>query len=509
MKLFRLKSNKDSLLFEGDLNTNIILPKQSKIALLNVAFQKAVNEIKISHGNDEIKFTIGGINYTAYVDRFSMSFMTYTNINITNLLIMMEDSMNALLGKDEPFVIGGSWRITENENTQVQIKFKQNPVVNIVEAKLKGYANIGITDTLSTDITKTNLSSSLPDSALGVVQDGSVNYECYVSNFRYIEPDNLESQKIPGDLGGCGYLRCQINNISTVSTNKGFFIGLSSKKITGFNNNFAVGRFLYAIYAKNTTVPYEYMDNTNSGQPVIGPVGFNPQADDLLEIALSGGKMLLTVYSTSHPNGRVLFNAMNTEINHVVYPYLVFYDQALNSVCNYEFTPLNKAVTSNTQPVLTSQALLNYNGGVTPPIQNLSVRIFKLNWSGFAPWYLYLGFESITEQFEYKTVTFVGDQKPNFVDNTETYLVNINNQSVESYDMSVDFKGKRNLIAVIQNIRNKLDPDVLFTTETPIFIDLNNSSDIMLKNLNLSIISAIDNSRPVIIGYSNMTLLIE
>ena len=248
------------------------------------------------------------------------------------------------------------------------------------------------------------------------------------------------------------------------------------------------------------------MNNTNSGAPI--QAGFNPADDDLMEISLSDGEMVLTVYSTTHPTGRVIFSALNTFQNHVVYPYLVFYDQVGNSVASYEFTPINKTVTT-TDIILSNQTLQGYNGGVTPPLQELYVRPFSLDWSGFAPWYIYLGFEQVKEFFEYKTVTFGGENIPNFVDDTETYLVNINNQSVLSYDMSNDFKGRRNLLSVIQNIRNKSDPDMLFTTDTPIFIDLDNANPIMLKNLNLSIISALDNSRPAIIGYSNMTILIE
>ena len=78
---------------------------------------------------------------------------------------------------------------------------------------MNGYKNYGINDSSINAITKLANENDLPDSAIGVEEAGSENYECFRSSFRP-DPTNT-AVNIPDSEGsGCGFLRVQINAIS-------------------------------------------------------------------------------------------------------------------------------------------------------------------------------------------------------------------------------------------------------------------------------------------------------
>ena len=67
---------------------------------------------------------------------------------------------------------------------------------------------------------------------------------------------------------------------------------------------------------------------------------------------------------------------------------------------------------------------------------------------------------------------------------------------------------RRDLLAVIQNARDRDQADVLYDSNSLIFIDLNNAYPLPLRNLQFRIINS-DESTVDVQGYSNMTILIQ
>lgn len=503
MKLLRLRSEQSTLNYKGDLDTNFVLPPKSKIGLKNVSFNKLLNYIKFTSEDNVISTTIGTGNYIAVLPTHDQDSTTYAMNNIAALSRLMEDYMNSELALSNGLVIGGAWRLDVDFSVnKLNMVFKQNPKVNIVQSKIGGYTQVGVDDAVHTAISKAAGVDDLPNAAVGVLQSGSKNYECYASKFRTLTNLQGVTSKVAGTQGGCGFVRCQIGGLD--STGSGFFIGLSPLKLNQFGGNFAVGRFQYAIYAKNTASNYEFMNHTNAGSPSTG--SFAPAVNDVMELALSDGVMKINVYSTTHPNGREVFNGLNTEGNDVLYPYLVFYTKGNNVVSSYEFTPLNP---SPTDTLLEAHDLTQYNGNVTPPIQELYSRFYELTWAGFEPWYKYLGFQDIVESNEKVDVTFFSDLPFNFVDETECYLVLVDNYAIQSYDMAKTYGGgQKSILAVIQNSRNKTDDNVLFVETQPIMIDLDNANPIMFKNLNITVVTD-TYARTPSTAYGNMCILLD
>ena len=61
---------------------------------------------------------------------------------------------------------------------------------------------------------------------------------------------------------------------------------------------------------------------------------------------------------------------------------------------------------------------------------------------------------------------------------------------------------------MIQNIRDRDQPDVLFDSNSLTFIDLNNPQPLPLRNLQFRIINS-DEDEVDVDGFSNMTLLLD
>ena len=80
----------------------------------------------------------------------------------------------------------------------------------------------------------------------------------------------------------------------------------------------------------------------------------------------------------------------------------------------------------------------------------------------------------------------------------------------ESYDYSENMykEKRRNMLALLQNHRNSEEADVMFSTDSPVMIDLNNDMDILLKTLNMKILNT-NVGQVQIDGRANAILLVE
>ena len=78
----------------------------------------------------------------------------------------------------------------------------------------------------------------------------------------------------------------------------------------------------------------------------------------------------------------------------------------------------------------------------------------------------------------------------------------------ESYDYSENKEKRRNMLALLQNHRNSEEADVMFSTDSPVMIDLNNDMDILLKTLNMRILNT-NVGQVQIDGRANAILLVE
>ncbi len=482
MKLIRLKSDNNTVFFNNTIQSSLILPPSSRIALQNLSFEKKDEPLVIDSTNQIFKYTMGSNTEV----EIRLAHGIYTDSNWDDFCEDLEDKLNESFILANENLIGCKATVFD-DGGRLNINYTQNTKVNIPALKLQGYENVQVNDTSSSLLYKDAGGANAADACIGVNNTGSYNYNCF------------------NGYNGCGYVRVQLGQLgASAPTNGGYFIGLSKLKVNEFNNDFAIEKFEYAIHAKGSDIPYEYIVNFGAVETSsITPQTVDGSSDcDVLEIAANQGDISLNVYSTAVPGGTELVYDKYTEIENNLYPYLVFYTQAGNNVQLFEFTPYNQDDNISPSLSLTSSA-------VTPPEQDVRPRDYTHSWANIQLANK-LGFFKTIYSLPITIMPIIirSDRDILFVDNTECYLIELLNLNIESYDASLGQQNRRNLLAVIQNGRTRDQKDVYYDANTPLFIDLNNAYDIPMHNIQLRILDSSEQI-PEVEGFSNMTILIE
>lgn len=471
VKLIRLKSQQDKLLFNNNIQSDLIIKPNSKIALQNVSFEKSVDTIIINESNDKITFD--NDSFTADIE---LTHDTYTNTNFNSFLTDMENKLNSSLSLNE-------WNLGKSFDVNVSSANFMNIVTatgtQIAPVTNTGFNKIGVIATGNGDIKKSSTASEgTPDASIGT--------------------NTLESFR---GYDGCGIFRTEIVSLPASATAKGFYIGLSKKQQQDFGGTFPLSDMEFAIYCENTSVNYK---TVNNGGAVTTHATISPNSsgtdNDFMEISSHGGKIHLTVYNTANPNGIDLVTAVNYT-GEELYPIIAFFDSTDTNAGDVSYTPYPDA---DDKLIYYPSSLL---GATNPVNQNKDSRLMSLVFESQSL-AKQLGFEDsfisdLTFNLNWKAIRTV-----RFFDETECYLVEALNLNFDSYDGSAGQEKRRNLLSVIQNIRDRNQSDVLYDSNSLTFINLNNPQPLPLRNLQFRIINS-DEGEVAVDGFSNMTLLLD
>ena len=471
VKLIRLKSQQDKLLFNNNIQSDLIIKPNSKIALQNVSFEKSVDTIIINESNDKITFD--NDSFTADIE---LTHDTYTNTNFNSFLTDMENKLNSSLSLNE-------WNLGKSFDVNVSSANFMNIVTatgtQIAPVTNTGFNKIGVIATGAGDIKKSSTASEgTPDASIGT--------------------NTLESFR---GYDGCGIFRTEIVSLPASATAKGFYIGLSKKQQQDFGGTFPLSDMEFAIYCENTSVNYK---TVNNGGAVTTHATISPNSsgtdNDFMEISSHGGKIHLTVYNTANPNGIDLVTAVNYT-GEELYPIIAFFDSTDTNAGDVSYTPYPDA---DDKLIYYPSSLL---GATNPVNQNKDSRLMSLVFESQSL-AKQLGFEDsfisdLTFNLNWKAIRTV-----RFFDETECYLVEALNLNFDSYDGSAGQEKRRNLLSVIQNIRDRNQSDVLYDSNSLTFINLNNPQPLPLRNLQFRIINS-DEGEVAVDGFSNMTLLLD
>ena len=471
VKLIRLKSQQDKLLFNNNIQSDLIIKPNSKIALQNVSFEKSVDTIIINESNDKITF-----NNDSFTTDIELTHSTYTNTNFDSFLADMENKLNSSLSLNE-WNLGKSFDVnvsttnfmTINTATGLQIA----PVTNT------GFNKIGVIATGAGDIKKSSTATEgTPDASIGT--------------------NTLESFR---GYDGCGIFRTEIVSLPASATAKGFYIGLSKKQQQDFGGTFPLSDMEFAIYCENTSVNYKTVNNGGAVtiHPTISPNSSGTD-NDFMEIGSHGGKIHLTIYNTANPNGVDLVTAVDYD-GEELYPIIAFFDSVDTNAGDVSYTPYPDA---DDKLIYYGSSLL---GATNPVNQNKNSRLISLFFESLSL-AKQLGFEDSFISENTFNLNWKAIRTVRFFDETECYLVEALNLNFDSYDGSAGQEKRRNLLAVIQNIRDRDQSDVLFDSNSITYIDLNNPQPLPLRNLQFRIINS-DEGEVSVDGFSNMTLLLD
>jgi len=473
VKLIRLKSDQDKLLFNNNIQSDLIIKPNSKIALQNVSFEKANDEIVIDSTNNNMTFKNDSFTSTITLDNG-----TYNQVNIKTLRNDIEDKLNASLALNE-WNLGKEFSVDISSDNFFTITTDTGP--DLIPATDSDFTRTLVSVNQSGEMRKTSgASEGTPDAFVG-----SDAYPAFVGT------------------DGCGVFRVQISALPT--TGAGFYIGLSTTKPSDAGFIIPIANMTYAIRAQNTAFNYKYIDNggaeTTSSEPI---ENVSAGADnDYLEIGSHGGKIHLTVYNSSNPDGVDLVTA-SSYIGDPLYPYIVFFDQTGVDVGESYYVPPRP---ESSGEILRNTAQPSLLGATNIVNQNRSDRVLRLEFEskalsdqlGFFDYFI----QETAFDLNWKAIRTV-----RYVDETECYLVEALNLNFDSYDGAKGQEKRRNLLAVIQNIRDRGQADVLYDSNSLTFINLNNPQPLPLRNLQFRIINS-DEGEVAVDGFSNMTLLLE
>ena len=273
-------------------------------------------------------------------------------------------------------------------------------------------------------------------------------------------------------LNGCGYFRFKLNQLPSLGTAKGVYIGLSTIEPENMGGNFPFNttNIKFGIHARNTTSGYDFIAQGVEGTSAFFPENSTPGSNDNDVLCIEASKGLIegVIYSDAQPAGvgQVLFSEIYNG-SQALYPIIGFFSQTDVSIRDIQYTPYDDIdedeVSTLLGDPLPTQVLVGTPQPPTQDSENKTPMVFEFPDQALTN---FLGFKN----------SLITLPVPDDI---------FSNNVIES----------------------TLD-DVVFIGNNLIWLDLNNSFESVLRNIDVRIVT--DTYRAVDIqNRANMTILIK
>lgn len=480
VKLLRLESTESVLNFDCSLRDSLIIKPRSQVALSSIAWEQLHPSFTVDATNDEIDIEFIDAVHGNNTLTAKLPHLTYAYENIDALVTSLQDSLNNMLTINVPKCIGMNFQIVESKkNNKLRIISYQNDAFDFFRAESgKDFFNVGPTSQAGVEAIGTGVYQKVGtadtfDSALY----GTTRRSYFYKTSR-----------------GCGIFRCQIHNLALIGRH-GFLIGLSRtepKNLQG-SFDFDVTKYEFAIECRNIAEPYRFIKRNADGTKTIitEPNGLTPtlisvgsENNDILEISNNKGKLEGRIHTHASATPTLLFSEDYSPLLDVLFPIVAFKNKIDCSIMNLRYTPKEAQVASVSDGSGVYSTILS-----TPPPQNRDLIDFKFDFKGNTL-SSYLGFTQTEYNFtQVKEFTMRATNAIEIYDRCESYIVELESFGIDSYDMSEGKQKRRFILALINNQKNVGEKDVVYDTSNPIFIDLNNKEDILLKNFKMRVLN--------------------
>lgn len=481
MKLIRLVSTDINANFDNDFSSDIMIDKDSKICLHSVSFEPLKNVITIDATNDQIIYNLTNTT-PANSKTITLNHNTYTNINFQDLLDDIEKKLNdslTLTGKQ----IGTQFVVYIGEATKkAEIGYDYSPLMNddfFDNAGCSTGANFIRSDTPAGNRTNDlkRLTSEHPI------------------------------------IKGAGVLRVRIKSLQDNGTGNpltnGFTIGLSETNPNEMPNTI---NKKYGIKCAGDTDNYNFIVNNISAD-----AGFPPENssngtianNDVLEISVSEGRIKGQIYRQSQAAPDLLFNeAIDRSVN--LYPFVSFQGGSNFTEANivrYNYDPelfRNNSVVNLTDRINEEVSNDAFTLTAVPPnVPRNTSTIFRLLLN--EPIQNFLGYNQLEHIKRGVNVIFIADKLFTATLINDSFLIEMKNIELESYD-GIDNNGMRkNLLAIIP--KNNSAGIVEYEPNNPYFIDMKNTQR-SIRNIRARILRS-DLEKVSVGGLSVLTILIK
>ena len=507
MKLLRLTSEKTTGEFDCYLNDPIELPPKSQIALQSCVFQATDSKLAIDSNNNKIQFRTSGA-VGASLEEVDLNASPSSVYDSTNTQVLFDDIQNKINAKFQMSnldQIGKQFRIKTGEDGTIAPEFKsvgfttQNTdlTTNVHKTTVNGIADSPTIEVGSKASKYTMGCLSDADNRSGV---GKYNYFTH-----YTYPICV----------GIGVFRVQLSKLDTVGgIHGGFTMGLSTvapgdAKDGAFTDNSFISaiQVLSANAGHYTTSingeAFEVQDTGSAEAPIFNPSSADVDKGDYLEISIQNSPsgsdkyIVTTLYSWDDAGGEYLAINMtaitwisNSTNPTELYAYLFMHGGFQNGEFNCtirepKFTP---------DPFKIPDSHISHTLASDPPAPAEKVpqqiKNAKTNHTiNFVSESLYswLGYNyGQREIIKSKNPIFKGDYLFGSKVVADSFLVQLMNLGIDSYDTLPDKQGRENILAVIPKSDEVIR--VIYEANGLYFLDINNASPIKLNNIKLRIV---------------------
>jgi hypothetical protein len=476
MKLVRVSTTDPKAQFDNTFDSGIGIPENSAIALQNLSIELDEEEIVIDSTNDTIRYQFTTLTLLTAIIRHG----TYQKSNIGNgvagvdLLYEIRKALNLSLTTSKN-QIGTEYNVYINNDKRVAIEWRTNPSKDPGRTDLPGYP---LATTAKVTRTGTQANGVYGRSDTGTDRTS------------YLYVDRFASR------GAALWMA----EISTKPNAGEFIFGFTTsnpKNITSFTDNV----FEYAIVAFGAGTNYDII---KSGTRSVPGTTKALAAGDTMAVNISGGNVLLNIYDSAGAETNMESYVYDNNVK--LYPVIVFAATSGNKVTTLRFT--SSPYQDNTEYLFINNDNPNLTTGDIPEqgtVQNKE-QFMIFGSATLANW---LGYNNTRHPgsgtvLVKNTNTFNADTLVSVIDLGQNLIVELLSFDIDSHD---GYDGKRrNIVATIPVESN--NGAVQFSPPYPLFIDLQNSTPLVIRNLRLRILKR-DLSPVEINGIATMCLLFK
>ena len=484
MILIRLVTENSTAVFDNSFNEDILLKPNSKMALQSISVETKNNVIDITSANNEISFQVS----TGFIRTVTLEVATYTKDNYGFLLNDIQKKLNDATGFDDPDELirrnfGLEWKtqIVDKQN-KAQIGYRIG-----VWAEYETYWEIN-------NVIRLNLANKF----IWRLDPSQPDYEN--SNSRNILLPYYIST-------GCSFIRCRTNNFDTeinIGRNaNGYIIALSTTDLsTKKPEDILDSDITYGIQVASTpTEVRRYWTIVNGVFTIDSEIpeyqGNGDSNNDQQEISINFDQVELNVYQNSTGAAKQNLASFPYTAGQKLYPIIIF--RGKNADVNGVRTlvspyalelPISTTVTELTAPPQPRRNPSNNFLQLSPSLAN------------------FFGFDNprIPQNGFINTVeyNYVAENPFEPTEIADAFLVELLNLKCMSYDALL--QQRKNILAVIP--KSNTNGELIYETNTPFFIDLNNSKEILLRNIRLRVVRP-DYSPLEMKGQATIVLLVD
>ena len=487
-KLITLHSSTNDGLFDCNFNDDIIIKKDSHVSFVSCSLSLDNNKIIIDNNNDGIIFKIGN----APLRTARISHGIYSNDNIGDLIMRIQNSINEQLDINQQDEHGQQCLIDLNDKNKIVIKFAGYPYSNAVDNGsiiTQSYRAVGLSAVAPTILQRTAGNSSDTDQFNAFIVGTETNTR------------------------GCGGTLVTIDTYvnTNVATNGGFILGWIKGKSN--LNDIHKDDLEYYVHCKNKVLaPYEI--KTKNG--IIIQTSINPRAGDTIGLVVSRGIIFFAMYNPADaaPNYiRIDAFPYDTESHSTTDPFIsvlsIFGSDVNTKVKDFKtmFDPHSNFLTEN---VLTDFVLA---GGITsqPPASNghddhryiFNFPSFQIaNDLGFDE----QDFDSVGES---DGLVYIADNTFQNVFHPDNYKIELLNINLESYDSQT--QGRRNILGIIPISETFLDQNMSllqYEVSNILPLSVRNDTTVALRNIRARLINS-HNETAITYGLSFINIMVQ